>query len=125
MNEKLRIDRYLWAIRLFKTRSQATAAIDDGKVKFGDVAIKPSRSVKVGDRYYIRGESRMWDIEVTALLENRVAYPEAIKCYTDHTPEEDRIPRAKITETFYTGKRLSKTGKPTKKQRRDWNGLLE
>ena len=125
MTEKLRIDRYLWAIRMFKTRSQATGAIDDGKVKLDEANIKPSRAVKIGDRYTIRGESRNWDIEVTAFLEKRVAYPEAIKCYTDHTPEEDRIPKVKIAESFYTGKRLSKTGKPTKKQRRDRSDFIE
>ncbi len=125
MSDKLRIDRYLWAIRMFKTRSQATSAIDDGKVKLGESNIKPARAVNVGDRYHIRGESRNWDIEVTALIENRVGYPEAIKCYTDHTPEEERVPRQKIAESFYTGKRLSKTGKPTKKQRRDRTEFLD
>jgi ribosome-associated heat shock protein Hsp15 len=124
MTDKIRIDRYLWAIRIFKTRSQATSAIDDGKVKLADAAVKPSRPAKIGDRYRIRGESRLWDIEIVSLIENRVGYPEAILCYHDHTPEEDRVPKEKITTTFYTGKRLSKTGKPTKKERRDRDELL-
>ncbi len=119
--EKLRIDKYLWAIRIFKTRSQATAAIDEGKVKLNGAAVKASRAVGLGDVYEIRTPARKWTIEVTGLLDRRVGYEEAIKHYADLTSEEDKQLNQRLTTSFYTGKRLSKTGRPTKKQRRDLN----
>jgi ribosome-associated heat shock protein Hsp15 len=122
--EKLRIDKYLWAIRIFKTRSQAAEACDSGKVKWNDQPVKPSKPVNIGERYFIRAEGRNWQIEVTGLLEQRKAYSEAIKYYTDHTPEDEKEIREKLSASFYTGKRLSKTGKPTKKQRRNLEDFL-
>lgn len=124
MSEKARIDKYLWAIRIFKTRTQATAACDEGKVKMNGANIKPSRPVGIGDRYDIKTQARKWTIEVTGIIQNRVAYEEAIKNYVDITSEEDRQMNQRITASFYTGKRLSKTGRPTKKQRRDLDDLF-
>jgi ribosome-associated heat shock protein Hsp15 len=121
--EKLRLDKYLWAIRIFKTRTQATEAIDEGKVRLHGVTVKPSRTVGIGDRYDIKTPARKWTIEVTGLLYNRVGYEEAIKHYIDITSEEDRQQNLRLTSSFYTGKRLSKTGRPTKKQRRDLSDL--
>lgn len=123
--EKLRLDKYLWAIRIFKTRSQATAAIDEGKVKLNGVVVKASRQVALGDRYDIRTPARKWTIEVTGLIYNRVGYEEAVKNYADLTSEEDKAMNSRMTASFYTGKRFSKTGKPTKKQRRDRNEFFE
>lgn len=124
-NEKLRLDKYLWAIRIFKTRTQATAAIDEGKVKMNGQAVKASRAVGLGDRYDIRTPARKWTIEVTGLLHNRAGYEEAIKHYVDLTSEEDKQMLQRFTSSFHTGKRLSKTGRPTKKQRRDLNDLID
>ncbi len=124
MDNKLRIDKYLWAIRIFKTRTQATAAIDEGKVRMNGQPIKPSRVVSLGDKYDIKTPARKWNIEVTGLLHNRVGYEDAIKHYVDLTSEEDKKPTFVMSASFYTGKRLSKTGRPTKKQRRDLNSLL-
>jgi len=122
--EKLRLDKYLWAIRIFKTRTQATAAIDEGKVKWNGGNIKPSRTVGIGDTYSIKTPARKWIIEVTGLLHNRVGYEEAIKHYVDKTPEEDKQVAQYIGSSFNTGKRQSKTGHPTKKQRRDLDDFL-
>jgi ribosome-associated heat shock protein Hsp15 len=116
---KVRIDKYLWAIRIFKTRGLAAEALDKGRVKLNGVSVKASRSVAAGDEYEIRTEARKWVIKVTALLENRVAYPEAIKHYEDLTPPEELERIQFQAASFYTGKRLSKTGRPTKKDRRD------
>lgn len=123
-NEKLRLDKYLWAIRIFKTRSLATAAIDDGKVKMNGTNVKAAKQVAIGDKYDIRTPARKWNIEVTGLLYNRAGYEEAVKHYLDMTSEEDLQLNKPISASFYTGKRLSKTGRPTKKQRRDLNDLL-
>ena len=122
--EKLRLDKYLWAIRIFKTRSQATAAIDDGKVKWNGANIKPSRQVAVGDRYSIKTPARRWTIEVTGLIQNRAGYEDALKNYIDITSEEDKQLNQHAGSSFYTGKRQSKTGHPTKKQRRDLEDFL-
>ena len=122
--EKLRLDKYLWAIRIFKTRSQATAAIDEGKVKLNGQNVKPSRTVALGDKYDIKTPARRWTIQVTGLLEKRVAFEEATKIYVDLTSEEDKHLNQRLSSSFFTGKRMSKTGKPTKKQRRDLDELL-
>ena len=126
MNElKTRVDKYLWAIRIFKTRTLASAAIDSGKVKLADgQSIKASRNVAIGDKYEIRTAARKWIIEVSGLLSNRVAYDIAIQHYNDITPEEEKDLNQPLASSFYTGKRLSKTGRPTKKQRRDLSDLL-
>lgn len=125
MNEKVRLDKYLWAIRIFKTRTLATAAIDDGKVRMAGVTVKPSRAVGVGDKYDIKTPARKWTIEVTSVIQNRVAFEEAVKHYIDLTTEEDKAMSVRLSSGFYTGKRMSITGKPTKKQRRDLDMFLD
>ncbi len=121
---KIRVDKYLWSIRIFKTRTQATAACDDGKVKLNGQSVKASRTVALGDRYDIRTPARKWTIEVTGIVGNRVGYEEAVKHYVDLTSEEDKIINKQMGSSFYTGKRLSKTGRPNKKQRRDLDEFL-
>lgn len=117
--EKLRIDKYLWAIRIFKTRSAAAEACDKGKVRYHGESVKPSRNVHIDDEYDLKTESRRWIIKVTGLLVQRVQYSEAVKYYLDITPAAELVKDSFQTSSFYTGKRLSKVGRPTKKQRRD------
>jgi len=123
--EKLRIDKYLWAIRVFKTRSLAAEACEKGKVKLKGDAVKASKPVTVGDEYEIKTEARKWIIKVTGLLSNRVQYSEAINHYIDLTPSEELEPVKNQAATFHTGKRLSKIGRPTKKERRDLDDFVE
>lgn len=104
---------------MFKTRTQATDAIDAGKVKMNGNPVKPSKQVSLSDRYQIKMPAGRKTIEVVGLISRRVGYEEAIKQYVDITPEEDKITNIVTSPSFYTGKRLSKTGHPTKKQRRD------
>ena len=86
---------------------------------------KPSRKVNIGDEYEVKTEARRWRIKVTSLLEKRVANTEAIKNYIDITPEEE-LQRLKFqASSFHTGKRQSKIGRPTKKERRDLEDFLE
>ena len=117
--EKLRVDKYLWAIRVFRTRSLASEACEKGKVRLKGDSIKASKTVNIGDEYEVKTEARKWIIKVTGLLSNRVQYPEAIKYYIDLTPAEDPEPIKTNAPSFHTGKRLSKIGRPTKKERRD------
>ena len=116
---QIRLDKYLWCIRLFKTRSQSAEACDKGKVKYNGDAAKASKHVSINDEYEVKTEAKRWRIKVTGLLHNRVQYTEAIKYYLDITPAEE-IERIQFqAASFHTGKRPSKIGRPTKKQRRD------
>lgn len=123
--EKLRIDKYLWAIRLFKTRTLAAVACDTGKVKWNGVSVKASKTVNVGDEYEVKTEAKRWVIKVTGLLHNRLQYTEAIKHYIDITPAEEVERLQYQAASFHTGKRLSKVGRPTKKQRRELDDFTE
>lgn len=123
--EKLRVDKYLWAIRLFKTRSLASEACEKGRVRLNGVSVKASKAVNVNDQYEVKTEARKWVIKVVGLLANRVQYAEAINYYIDLTPEED-IEKVKVNApSFHTGKRLSKIGRPTKKDRRELGEILD
>ncbi len=103
----------------------AATACDSGKVKFDGSQAKASRNVSIGDEYEVKTEAKRWRIKVTGLLEKRVAAAEAIKNYIDITPEEE-IERIKFqAASFHTGKRQSKIGRPTKKERRDLDEFLE
>jgi ribosome-associated heat shock protein Hsp15 len=123
--EKLRIDKYLWAIRLFKTRSLATAACESGKVKWDGAQVKASKQVHIGEEYEVKTEAKRWRIKVAGLLHNRMAYAEAIKYYIDITPAEELERLQYQASSFHTGKRLSKIGRPTKKDRRDLDEFIE
>jgi ribosome-associated heat shock protein Hsp15 len=123
--EKIRLDKYLWSIRVFKTRSQATEAIDKGRVKLKGENVKASRGVVVGDVYEARTEHKNWTLRVTQILETRKAYAEAILYYEDLTPVEELERVIQVTASFQTGKRLSKIGRPTKKNRRDLGEFLD
>ena len=123
--EKLRLDKYLWAIRLFKTRTMAAAACDTGKVKQNGTAVKAAKNVNIGDEYEVKTEAKRWRIKVTGLLHNRVAYAEAVNYYLDITTQEELDRLQFQSASFHTGKRQSKIGRPTKKQRRELDGFLE
>lgn len=123
--EKVRLDKYLWAIRLFKTRSLAATACDTGKVKQQGTNVKAAKNVIVGDEYEVKTEAKKWLIKVTGLIVNRVAYSEAIKHYIDITPQEELDRLQFQTSSFHTGKRPSKIGRPTKKQRRELDDFME
>ena len=123
--EKLRIDKYLWAIRLFKTRSQAADACDKSKVKLQGVNVKASKTVSVGDEFEVKTEAKRWLIKVTALLDHRVQYSEAITFYSDITPPEELDRIQFQAAVFNTGKRMSKQGRPTKKDKRNIDGFMD
>ncbi len=123
--EKLRIDKYLWAIRIFKTRSAAAQACDKGKVKHLDSSVKASKTVHINDEYEVKTEARKWVIKVTGLLDHRVQFSEAVKYYTDLTPPEELEKMQFQAAIFYSGKRQTKIGRPTKKDRRELGDFME
>lgn len=117
--EKLRIDKYLWSIRIFKTRALASEACDKGRIRWNGNSVKASKTVNLGEEYEIKTEARKWIIKVTGLLSNRVAFADAINNYIDLTPAEELDKSTFQAPSFHTGKRLSKIGRPTKKERRN------
>lgn len=123
--EKIRIDKYLWAIRIFKTRNLAAEACDKGKVRSKGDPVKASRAVNIGDEFEIKSEARKWIIKVTGVIMKRVQYADAITQYIDLTPSEDIELNKSLAASFHTGKRLSKIGRPTKKERRDLDDFTE
>ena len=123
--DKLRIDKYLWSVRMFKTRTMAAAACDLGKVRFNGAPAKASKHVTVGDEYEVKTESRRWRIKVTGLLDHRVKFEDAVKYYVDITPAEEIQRLQYQASAFHTGKRQSKIGRPTKKERRDLDEFFE
>lgn len=122
--EKIRIDKFLWCIRLFKTRSQSALACDSGKVKQHGASIKASEQVAVGDEYEIKTEAKRWRIKVTELLHRRVNFELSLNYYIDITPSEELQRLQFQAASFHTGKRQSKIGRPTKKERRDLDDFL-
>jgi ribosome-associated heat shock protein Hsp15 len=119
-----RIDKYLWAIRVFKTRSLAIDAIKGGKVKLEGENIKPARDVKIGDTYTIQQGIFQKTVKVVELLERRLSAKEAANYFEDLTPEEEykKIERLKDYAFVF---RDRGTGRPTKKDRRDIDDLFE
>jgi ribosome-associated heat shock protein Hsp15 len=103
----------------------AAAACDTGKVKFNGSSAKASKHVNVDDEYEVKTEEKRWRIKVVGLLEKRVAYAEAIKYYIDITPKEEIERLQYQAASFHTGKRPSKIGRPTKKERRDLDSFLD
>jgi ribosome-associated heat shock protein Hsp15 len=89
-----------------------------------DESVKASRAVKVGDEYEVKTLEKKWLIKVVELLYSRVQYSEAIKFYEDHTPPEEVERIASQSASFYSGKRLSKIGRPTKKERRNLDDFI-
>lgn len=123
--EKLRIDKFLWSIRIFKTRSLATEACAGGKVKCSGTIIKPSKAVTIGDQYEIKTDDKKWAIKVIALLHTRKSYEEAIKYYQDLSPKVVSENKQSATFSFSTGKRKSKKGRPTKKVKRNLDDFFQ
>ncbi len=123
--EKLRIDKYLWCIRIFKTRSLASEACVSGKVKCSGENVKPSKTVTAGDQYEIRTDHKKLVIKVISLLHTRTNHEEAIKHYLDLSPEVITENVQSNAFVFPTGKRKSKKGRPTKKIKRNLDDFFQ
>jgi ribosome-associated heat shock protein Hsp15 len=120
--EKLRIDKYLWAIRLFKTRSLATEACKAGRVKLDGNNIKPAHEVKVGETYQISKGPERKIVKVTGLLENRGDYQTAIQFYEDLTPPAETHGFSSVFHASVL-RRDRGAGRPTKRDRREIDDL--
>ncbi len=111
--DSTRVDRWLWAVRLSKTRADAATACRGGHVRVNDKPAKPSTAVRTGDTV----RTRLYDIprvvEVGRVIEKRVGAPEAVTCYVDHTPPPP--PKETVAAVAH---RERGAGRPTKRDRR-------
>ena len=124
MAEKLRIDKYLWAIRAFKTRTLAADACKAGRVKLNGNNTKPSHEIKLGEVYSISKGIERKVIKVTGFLENRVDAKTAVNFYEDITPVE----QTQDFKSMFHAPVLIRdrgTGRPTKKDRREIDDLKD
>lgn len=109
-----RVDRWVWAVRLFKTRSAATDACRGGHVKINGAAAKPAAPVRVGDRVEATVHGRQRVLEVAQVIEKRVGAAIAAECVIDHSPPPPtRVEREASVFTRDVG-----AGRPTKRDRR-------
>lgn len=116
-DQGVRIDKWLWAARLFKTRAIAADAIRGGKVKINDVAVKPSREVKEGDIIQVQIEQLHKVVQVITVIKNRVSAKQIPEVYTDLTPKEE-YERIEFMRAYKSEYRDRGAGRPTKKERR-------
>ncbi len=122
-DERIRLDKWLWAARFFKTRSLATEAVDGGKVQVNGERVKPARAVRVGDQMSVRIGPYVWGIVVRGLSDRRGPAPEAQKLYEEAS--------ASLSERLATADRIRaarpmnplQKGRPTKKDRRELDRL--
>lgn len=127
MSESCRLDKWLWAVRIYKTRSLATKACQAGKVKRGGKTLKPSASLQVGDHLDITvpDNTHISHIEVVALLDKRVSAPLAREAIIDHTSAEVLKEVAEKKQRLREERVLRQEGdqgRMTKKRRREWEG---
>ena len=122
--EELRIDKYLWAIRVYKTRTDATDACKGGKVRVNGADTKPSKSVKVGDTIVARKGAVTYTDKVLQLIDKRQG-AKLVPNYAENlTPAEELAKLRAPVETFFL-KRDRGAGRPTKKDRRQMEDLWD
>lgn len=118
--KKTRIDKWLWSVRIFKSRTLSTDSCKSGKVKIKELNVKPSYLVTVGETVHVRKNGFNLLFKVDKLIDKRVSAPLAQVCYTDLTPEEE----LNKYQDWYIGKasperREKGAGRPTKRERRE------
>lgn len=117
MAGEVRIDKYLWCVRLYKTRSIATELCRKGKVRVGGEPVKPSREVKTGETYTLHDQGIVKSFRVLAVLNNRVGAKLVSGFLEDLTPQSE-YDKLKLLHTGGFEVRLRGTGRPTKRERR-------
>lgn len=120
MAEKVRIDKWLWAVRIYKSRTIASDACKDGKIRINGISVKPSHMVTEGEEVEVKKGGFDFRYRTLRLLDKRVGAPIAITCYEDLTPAEELN---KYKEWFVGKKggefREKGAGRPTKRERRE------
>lgn len=118
-----RIDKYVWAVRLAKTRSQASDLISKGKIKLNQAQVKPARDVKVGDLLFMHKNTAVFAYKIIQLLDKRVG-PKLVNDYLlDITPNEE-IEKFKAYQLAQSTYREYGTGRPSKHDRKEIDSYL-
>jgi ribosome-associated heat shock protein Hsp15 len=115
---KIRIDKWLWAVRIFKTRTISTDACNSGKVKIDGKSIKPSRTIKLNEKITVQKGMIKFIYEVTGLIDKRVSAKIASENLKDLTSQEEKF-KMKAASAQPVAKRDKGMGRPTKKDRRN------
>lgn len=118
------MDKYLWAVRIFKTRSDAADAIRNNRVLVGGAYCKPSREVKVGDIISVKKQPVVYQYKVLDLVSSRQGAKNVPQYCLDITPDEERAKLQVPRETIFVFRERG-TGRPTKKERREIDALME
>ena len=116
--DKMRLDKWLWAARFFKTRSLATQAIEQGRVKLNGERVKPAREVKAGDRLDIHIGEFDWMLTVRALSMQRGPAPIAQALYEEDPASHQRRQQQMVERKLAASPAASIKGRPTKRDRR-------
>jgi ribosome-associated heat shock protein Hsp15 len=124
MKTEVRIDKWLWAVRLFKTRTLAAEACKKGKVIIQNVQVKPSRNVKVGDVVCIKRNPILFSFKVIALAENRMN-AKLVAGFMENVTTADQLELIEMAKLAGQSGRDRGTGRPTKKERRDIEEFTE
>jgi ribosome-associated heat shock protein Hsp15 len=120
----LRWDKYIWSVRLAKTRSQASEALSKGRIKINDKETKPSREPHVGDLIRVQKNSAIFTYKVIQLLEKRIGPKLVAEYIIDLTPPEER----KKQDDYHAAQNVYRnygTGKPSKKDRREIDDFMK
>ena len=119
----MRIDKFLWSVRLFKTRSLATSAVRDGKVSVGGDAVKASREIKVGEKVAIRRGAITFAVEIRAIPKGRVG----AKLVDDYMRDATDVEELEKLEMLRAERQLhpKMKGRPTKRSRREWRKWMD
>ena len=120
--DSVRIDKFLWAVRLYKTRSQASDACKKGSVLINDYTVKPSREIKVNDVFELKKSPIKYKYRVKDLLTNRVG-AKLVKNYIENLTSQEELFKLEVNQKMPHFKRERGSGRPTKKERRDIDKL--
>jgi len=120
--EKVRVDKWLWAMRIFKTRSLAIEACNKGRILLHGIEVKPSHEVKPGETYFVRKLPVVYSITVKALTNNRLP-ASRVKEFMDDITSPEELKKLNIRENAFF-KRDKGTGRPTKKERRRIDDII-
>lgn len=119
-----RVDKWLWAVRVFKTRSLAADACKKGRVLMQDVAVKPSRELKVGDVLQVRRNPIIYTFKVVALTQNRVG-AKLVPQFMENVTAPDQLELLEVLKLDQSNRRAKGLGRPTKKERRDLDDFFD
>lgn len=119
-----RVDKWLWAVRVFKTRSLAVDACKKGRVLMQGVAVKPSRELKVGDVLQVRRNPIIYTFKVVALTQNRVG-AKLVPQFMANVTAPDQLELLEVLKLDQSNRRAKGLGRPTKKERRDLDDFFD